>query len=225
MGETLCPGRLLDDLPSDNCGTFGMIGAITSEKAISTVWGAGTIAPPASITAACERQHCSSVVSLSSAGAQWSDDVDAIINCIRHSQMVADKSPSETIDAKKMDFCMALCQTLLWLSPFSQTQSYAKDKLKGRGRIGLNYQAVATPPCEGPSRPGGFHPEALTEPCVSLSTHTARAIHGELPLWATTSWFLLLPVGQDDRDTNGLPLSLHGHYPASSLIQGRVLSS
>jgi hypothetical protein len=27
----------------------------------------------------------------------------------------------------------------------------------------------------GPSRPGEFHPEALTDPCVSLSTHTARA--------------------------------------------------
>jgi transposase len=28
-----------------------------------------------------------------------------------------------------------------------------------------------------PSRPGEFHPEALTEPCLSLSTHTARATH------------------------------------------------
>ena len=27
------------------------------------------------------------------------------------------------------------------------------------------------------SRPGEFHPEALTEPCVSLSTHTALACH------------------------------------------------
>jgi len=28
-----------------------------------------------------------------------------------------------------------------------------------------------------PSRPGEFHPEALTEPCVTISCHTARAIH------------------------------------------------
>jgi hypothetical protein len=27
------------------------------------------------------------------------------------------------------------------------------------------------------SSPGELHPEALTEPCLSLSTHTARAIH------------------------------------------------
>ena len=27
------------------------------------------------------------------------------------------------------------------------------------------------------SRPGESHPEALTEPCVSLSTHTALASH------------------------------------------------
>ena len=31
-----------------------------------------------------------------------------------------------------------------------------------------------------PSRPGESHPEALTDPCLSLSAHTARAIHGEL---------------------------------------------
>jgi hypothetical protein len=32
-----------------------------------------------------------------------------------------------------------------------------------------------------PSSPGEFHPEALTEPCLTVSGHTARAIHGELP--------------------------------------------
>jgi death-on-curing protein len=30
---------------------------------------------------------------------------------------------------------------------------------------------------ERPSRPGEFHPEPLTDPCLSLSTHTARATH------------------------------------------------
>ena len=27
-----------------------------------------------------------------------------------------------------------------------------------------------------PSRPGDFHPEALTDPCMTVSRHTARAI-------------------------------------------------
>ena len=55
------------------------------------------------------------------------------------------------------------------------------------------------------SSPGEFHPEALTEPCLSLSTHTARVIHEELPPFATISQFLLLPVDQRDRDANDLP--------------------
>ena len=71
-----------------------------------------------------------------------------------------------------------------------------------------------------PSRPGESHPEALTDPCLSLSAHTARAIHRELPLSATISRFLLLPVDQVDHDANGLPPSLHGNYPASSLLWG-----
>src|SRR5262249_61262218 len=40
-----------------------------------------------------------------------------------------------------------------------------------------------------------------------------------LPPSATTSRFLLLPVDQVDHDANGLPPSLHGHYPASSLLR------
>src|SRR5262250_1338549 len=71
-----------------------------------------------------------------------------------------------------------------------------------------------------PSSPGELHPEALTKPCLSLSTHTARVIHEELPPFATISRFLLLPVDQHDRDANDLPPSLHGHYSASSLLQG-----
>src|SRR6516164_2155996 len=71
-----------------------------------------------------------------------------------------------------------------------------------------------------PSSPGESHPEALTDPCLSLSTHTARVIHEELPPFATISRFLLLPVDQRDQGANDLPPSLHGHYSASSLIQG-----
>src|SRR5262249_9364828 len=81
--------------------------------------------------------------------------------------------------------------------------------------------AVSTKSCFGrPSRPGESHPEALTDPCLSLSAHTARAIHRELPLSATIGRFLLLPVDQVDHDANGLPPSLHGNSPASSLLWG-----
>jgi len=46
---------------------------------------------------------------------------------------------------------------------------------ESHGRVGER----ATPfgATHSPSRPGEFHPEALTEPCLSLSTHTARATH------------------------------------------------
>src|SRR5262249_62210410 len=47
--------------------------------------------------------------------------------------------------------------------------------------------------------------QALTEPCLSLSTHTACVINEELPPFATISRFLLLPVDQSDRDANDLP--------------------
>ena len=71
-----------------------------------------------------------------------------------------------------------------------------------------------------PSRPGEFHPEPLTEPCVNLSIYTARAIQEELPPSATTIQFLLLPVDRDDHDANDLPPSLDGYYSASALLRG-----
>src|SRR5262245_60565619 len=80
--------------------------------------------------------------------------------------------------------------------------------------------AASEKPALWPSRPGESHPGALTEPCLSLSTHTARVIHEELPPFATISRFLLLPVDQHDRDANDLPPSLYGHYSASSLLWG-----
>ncbi len=71
-----------------------------------------------------------------------------------------------------------------------------------------------------PSRPGEFHPQPLTEPDVSLSTYPARATHRRLPPSAATSGFILDfpvdPIGHDASDP--LP-SLHGHYPASSLLR------
>ena len=48
-----------------------------------------------------------------------------------------------------------------------------------RGKNGRGRDAGRPAP---PSRPGEFHPEALTEPCVTVSRHTARAIlEGCLP--------------------------------------------
>ena len=68
-----------------------------------------------------------------------------------------------------------------------------------------------------PSRPGEFHPEPLTDPDVTLSRHPARATERRLPPpvenWAppVASW--LTP------NVGDLPPSLHGHYPASSLLR------
>ena len=39
-----------------------------------------------------------------------------------------------------------------------------------------NYRLERHPP-QSPSRPGEFHPEPLTEPCLNLSIHTARTTH------------------------------------------------
>src|SRR5215472_7121403 len=72
---------------------------------------------------------------------------------------------------------------------------------------------------DGRVAPGSLTPRP-SHPCLSLSAHTARAIHRELPLSATTNRFLLLPVDRVDHDANGLPPSLHGNYPASSLLWG-----
>ncbi len=46
-----------------------------------------------------------------------------------------------------------------------------------------------------PSSPGDFHPEALTDPYVTVSSHTARATHRRLPPSADPGELLPLPVG------------------------------
>src|SRR5215831_20790364 len=99
-------------------------------------------------------------------------------------------------------------QEMFWFS-YLEAWSFA---------FGRDYRTMRS--SERPSRPGESHPEALTDPCLSLSAHTARAIHRELPLSATISRFLLLPVDQVDHDANGLPPSLCGRYPASTLLRG-----
>jgi hypothetical protein len=70
-----------------------------------------------------------------------------------------------------------------------------------------------------PSSPGEFHPEALTEPCLTVSNHTARAIPRRLPPSTSISRFLLFPVNQTDRDADSPPPLLCGHYSASSLLE------
>ena len=55
-----------------------------------------------------------------------------------------------------------------------------------------------------------FQGATLTEPCLTVSGHTARAIPGELPPPVVNSRFLPSPVDQVNHDPNGLPPSLHG---------------
>ena len=64
-----------------------------------------------------------------------------------------------------------------------------------------------------PSSPGGFHPEALTEPCVTVSSHTARAMHRRLPPAATTPRLLLSPVGPPVTARMAHPLGSTGIPP------------
>ncbi len=71
-----------------------------------------------------------------------------------------------------------------------------------------------------PSSPGESHPQALTDPYVTVSRHTARAI-------LTASWRLgpilrLLPslVGQRIRPDNPTP-SLHPHYRDFNATMGQ----
>jgi hypothetical protein len=71
-----------------------------------------------------------------------------------------------------------------------------------------------------PSRPWELHPEPLTDPDLSLSTHPARATQRKLPPSVETSRFLLLPVDQIDSDAGDPPPSLHGHYSVSSVLRG-----
>src|ERR1700682_1574162 len=70
-----------------------------------------------------------------------------------------------------------------------------------------------------PSRPGEFHPEPLTDPCLTVSRHTARAIHESCrpppkPAGSSCRQLAHYGFGVDD-----LPPSLHGHYPTSSLLR------
>src|SRR5208337_3793470 len=70
-----------------------------------------------------------------------------------------------------------------------------------------------------PSRPGESHPEPLTDPDVRLSPHPARATQRRLAPSGETAEFLRSPVDPTNTVSDPPP-SLHGHYPASSLLWG-----
>src|SRR5208337_5421380 len=70
-----------------------------------------------------------------------------------------------------------------------------------------------------PSRPGEFHPEPLTDPDVRLSPHPARATQRRLAPYGERAGFLRSPVDPTNAASDPPP-SLHGHYPASSLLWG-----
>src|SRR6202051_3220400 len=69
-----------------------------------------------------------------------------------------------------------------------------------------------------PSRPGEFHPEPLTDPDLILSHHPARVIARRLPPSAESSGSSRLP-SCPELNGDDLPPSLHGHYPASTLLR------
>ena len=61
-----------------------------------------------------------------------------------------------------------------------------------------------------PSRPREFHPQSLTEPCLTLSRHTARAIVGSHHPSAALSGSSRFRLAQ--RNYDGLLPSLQSHY-------------
>src|SRR5271157_1052225 len=88
--------------------------------------------------------------------------------------------------------------------------------LQGFSKESKEFQ-VARP--QSPSRPGESHPEPLTDPDVRLSPHPARATQRRLAPSGETAEFLRSPVDPTNTVSDPPP-SLHGHYPASSLLWG-----
>ncbi len=70
-----------------------------------------------------------------------------------------------------------------------------------------------------PSRPGEFRPEPLTDPCLTVSGHTARATRGRPAPSAEIIGFLLLPVDPCRSRLGDPPPSLPENYPGSSLLR------
>jgi len=69
------------------------------------------------------------------------------------------------------------------------------------------------------SRPEEFHPRALPEPCMTLSSHTAPDVRPLLERLCLVHRLLLFPVGQWPRPNNAAP-SLQPHYRAFDATTG-----
>ncbi len=111
-------------------------------------------------------------------------------------------------------------------SPFAH-EAYAPS-ISARGTVWYRPDGeISTTTADGgtdgtktsPSRPGEFHPEPLTDPDVRLSPHPARATQRRLTPSGETAGFLRFPVDPTNAVSDPPP-SLHGHYPASSLLWG-----
>jgi hypothetical protein len=102
---------------------------------------------------------------------------------------------------------------------FAQASNTPPAARRGRSATGyspLRRTVYAFDPLGQVSGPGELHPEALTDPCLSLSAHTARAIHGELAPSVTTRRFLPLPVDQLGMTRMTRPLRSVGITPLHS---------
>ncbi len=64
---------------------------------------------------------------------------------------------------------------------------------------------------QGSSSPGEFHPQALTEPDVTVSRHPALIIPSQLSETCFTAWLLPSLVDQKVKPDDPTP-SLHPHY-------------
>ena len=74
-------------------------------------------------------------------------------------------------------------------------------------------------PLAAPSRPGELHPGPLTGPDVSLSTYPARATPEGCRLPPGPAGSSCCQLTLIDHRVDGPPPSLHGNYPASSLLR------
>jgi len=89
---------------------------------------------------------------------------------------------------------------------------------KGPHPSSLAQHDALAPSWHRPSRPGELHPEALTDPYVNLSIHTARATQRRLPPPTRSLSSSGCPLALDLDAGDPLP-SLDEHYLASLLLR------
>ena len=71
-----------------------------------------------------------------------------------------------------------------------------------------------------PSRPGEFHSEPFTDPCLTVSGHTARATHEGCRPPSKPAGSCCRQLTHYGSDVDSLPASLDGSYSASTLLPG-----